>query len=128
MEPEIAFLLARDIETPATVTCVLAATASVFAAVDVLDSRYEEFRFALPDVVADNASAGSFFSVRSLGGPVTWRTSGCSAVSYASTARSRDRGRSGDDGPPRGAVAWLANRLAQDGEQPRAGQLVFSGG
>ena len=36
VESEIAFLLARDIETPATVTSVLAATEVVFGAVDVL--------------------------------------------------------------------------------------------
>ena len=39
VESEIAFLLARDIEAPATVTSVLAATDVVFGAVDVLDSR-----------------------------------------------------------------------------------------
>jgi 2-oxo-3-hexenedioate decarboxylase len=60
VEPEIAFLLGRDLAAPATVTSVLAATEAVFAAVDVLDSRYENFRFTLSDVVADNASAGAF--------------------------------------------------------------------
>src|SRR2546427_6504636 len=39
VEPEIAFLLARDVGAPATVTSVLAATEHIFAAVDVLDSR-----------------------------------------------------------------------------------------
>ena len=43
VESEIAFLLARDIDAPATVTSVLAATEVVFGAVDVLDSRYESF-------------------------------------------------------------------------------------
>jgi 2-oxo-3-hexenedioate decarboxylase len=60
VEPEVAFLLGRDVRAPATVPTVLEATAAVFAAVDVLDSRYENFRFRLPDVVADNASAGAF--------------------------------------------------------------------
>ena len=61
VESEIAFLLARDIEPPATVVSVLAATDVVFGAVDILDSRYEGFKFALTDVVADNASAGGFY-------------------------------------------------------------------
>src|SRR5687767_2402202 len=61
VESEIAFLLARDVEPPATVTSVLAATDVVFGAVDVLDSRYEGFRFSLEDVVADNASACGFY-------------------------------------------------------------------
>jgi 2-keto-4-pentenoate hydratase len=57
-EPEIAFLLGRDVTAPATITSVLAATEAVFAAVDILDSRYRDYRFTLPDVIADNASAG----------------------------------------------------------------------
>ena len=40
---------------------MLAATEVVFGAVDVLDSRYESFKFTLSDVVADNASAGAFY-------------------------------------------------------------------
>src|ERR1700752_1725830 len=61
VESEIAFLLARDVEPPATVISVLAATDVIFGAVDILDSRYEGFKFPLTDVVADNASAGGFY-------------------------------------------------------------------
>ena len=61
VESEIAFLLARDLTAPATIASVLAATEVVFGAVDVLDSRYESFRFTLADVVADNASAAGFY-------------------------------------------------------------------
>src|SRR5664279_4608283 len=43
VESEIAFLLARDVEAPATVTSVLAAADVVSGAVDVLDSRYQGF-------------------------------------------------------------------------------------
>src|SRR4029077_15743393 len=60
VEPEIAFVLARDVVTPATVSSVLAATEVVCGAVAVPDSRYEDFLFPLPDVIADNASAGRF--------------------------------------------------------------------
>jgi 2-oxo-3-hexenedioate decarboxylase len=129
VEAEIAFLLARDIETPATVTSVLAATDVVFAAVDVLDSRYEDFRFTLPDVVADNASAGSFYlgpvarrpgdleDLRLLGCVV--RVDGDVAMTAAGAAVM---------GHPAASVAWLADQLAAGGECLRAGQLVFSGG
>ena len=68
VEPEIAFVLARDVAAPATVSSVLAATESVYGAIDVLDSRYEDFRFALPDVIADNASAARFLVGAPLGG------------------------------------------------------------
>jgi 2-oxo-3-hexenedioate decarboxylase len=128
-EPEIAFLLRRDVPLPATVTGVLAATEAVLAAVDVLDSRYEDFRFTLPDVVADNASAGRF-----LLGPVALtpaeagdlRLLGCAlrldgeVVATAAGAAVM--------GHPAAAVAWLANRLAARGGTLKAGWLVFSGG
>jgi 2-oxo-3-hexenedioate decarboxylase len=129
VESEIAFLLARDIEAPATVTSVLAATEVVFGAVDVLDSRYESFQFTLTDVVADNASAGAFYlgpvarrpddlvDLRLLGCVV--RVDGDVVMTAAGAAVM---------GHPAAAVAWLANQLVAEGEGLRAGQLVFSGG
>jgi 2-oxo-3-hexenedioate decarboxylase len=129
VESEIAFLLARDVEAPATVTSVLAATEVVFGAVDVLDSRYESFQFTLTDVVADNASAGAFYlgpvarrldeleDLRLLGCVV--RVDGEVAMTAAGAAVM---------GHPAASVAWLADQLAKEGEALRAGQLIFSGG
>jgi len=129
VESEIAFLLARDIDAPATVTSVLAATEVVFGAVDVLDSRYESFQFTLSDVVADNASAGAFYlgpvarrpdelvDLRLLGCVV--RVDGEVAMTAAGAAVM---------GHPAASVAWLANQLVAEGGGLRAGQLIFSGG
>lgn len=129
VEPEVAFLMARDVEAPATVTSVLAATEAVFAAIDVLDSRYDAFRFTLPDVVADNASAGLFLNgaramrpdeVGDLGllgcvlrvdGEVVDTATGAAVM-----------------GHPAASVAWLANQLAARGRQIRARWLIYSGG
>ena len=62
-------------------TSVLAATEAVFAAVDILDSRYDDFRFTLPDVIADNApAAAGSSSARRLGGPTSWLIFACSAA------------------------------------------------
>lgn len=128
-EPEIAFLLGRDVAAPATVTSVLAATEAVFAAVDILDSRYRDFRFALPDVVADNASAGrivlgpdprrpaELVDLRLIG--CVFRVGGEVAATAAGAATM---------GHPAAAVAWLANRLGARGQSLRAGWLVSSGG
>lgn len=129
VEPEIAFLLARPVAAPATVTSVLAATEAVFAAVDVLDSRYENFRFQLPDVVADNASAAGFLlgpravppaeleDLRLLG--CVLRADGAVVATAAGAAVM---------GHPAASVAWLVNRLAERGQTLDAGMLVFSGG
>ena len=56
-EPEIAFILGEDLSgAHVSAVHVLAATQFVFAAVDVLDSRYAGYSFTLPDVAADNSS------------------------------------------------------------------------
>jgi 2-oxo-3-hexenedioate decarboxylase len=129
VEPEVAFLLARDVATPATVTSVLAATEAVFSAVDVLDSRYENFRFTLPDVIADNASAGAFLLGPRAVSPADLddlRLLGCvlrvdgNVVATAAGAATM--------GHPAASVAWLANRLVERGRTLDAGMLIFSGG
>ncbi len=107
VESEIAFLLGRDLEAPATVTSVLAATEVVFGAVDVLDSRYQGFKFTLSDVVADNASAGAFYL-----GPIA-RPPHELDLRAARLRRSGGR-RRGDDGGRRG----------RDGSSRRVGGLV----
>lgn len=57
-EPEIGFILKHDLEGPhVTLQDVLEATEYVFPAIEIIDSRYENFDFTLPDVVADNTSA-----------------------------------------------------------------------
>jgi 2-oxo-3-hexenedioate decarboxylase len=126
VEPEIAFLLARDVHAPATVTSVLAATEQIFAAVDVLDSRYENFRFRLPDVVADNASAARFLMGPQAAPPAALGDLGLLGCvlrvngEVAATAAGM--------GHPAASVAWLANQLAARDQYLQAGWLVFSGG
>jgi len=127
-EPEIVFILGRDLSGPAvTAADVLAATAGVAAGIEILDSRYRDYRFTMPDVIADNTSAGRFVVgapvppdgidlrlagvVFELGGEVVGTAAGAAAL-----------------GHPAAAVAWLARSLAAAGEGLRAGQVVLSGG
>ncbi|GLY73747.1 2-keto-4-pentenoate hydratase [Actinoallomurus iriomotensis] len=57
IEPEIAYLIGRPVRSPADVD---AAVAGVAVGFEVLDSRYLDFSFTLPDVIADNASAAGY--------------------------------------------------------------------
>ena len=58
VEPEIAFRLKSPLSGPGvTLEDVLAATDYVFPAIEIVDSRFEEWRFRLPDATADNACA-----------------------------------------------------------------------
>ena len=127
-EPEVAFLMAEDLQVSGVSAArVLAATALVFPAIDVLDSRFAGYSFTLPDVVADNSSCAGFI----LGGQgvdprgFDLRTVGCvfekngKLVATAAGAAVM--------GHPAASVAWLVRKLASRGQGLSAGQVVLSG-
>src|SRR5699024_2165535 len=61
IEPEIAFFIDEDIVGEnITEEDILKATKYVAPAMEVIDSRYKDFRFTLVDVVADNCSSSKF--------------------------------------------------------------------
>lgn len=63
IEPEVAFRLGTDVDphaAPDDDVDILAATLEVAPAMEIIDSRYRDFRFSLADVVADNTSAAGF--------------------------------------------------------------------
>ncbi|WP_420174657.1 2-keto-4-pentenoate hydratase [Luteococcus sp. OSA5] len=66
VEPELVFRLAHDVVAEPGEDAVSLgrrledATDAVAAGLEVIDSRYRNFRFSLPDVVADNTSACRF--------------------------------------------------------------------
>ncbi len=61
IEPEIAFHFARGLRGRPSRSDVLSACTGFCAALEILDSRYRDFKyFSLPDVVADNASSSHF--------------------------------------------------------------------
>ena len=61
IEPEIAFHFADGLRGCPGRAEVMAGCSGVCAALEILDSRYRDFKyFSLPDVVADNASSSHF--------------------------------------------------------------------
>ena len=60
IEPEIAFLMKDRLAGPVSGVEALNAVEAVAPAIEIIDSRYENFKFNLPDVVADNSSSSSF--------------------------------------------------------------------
>ncbi len=59
-EPEVAFLLKRSLPADVSEQAAFDAIASVAPAIEIIDSRFEQFKFSLTDVIADNASSSSF--------------------------------------------------------------------
>lgn len=129
VEPEIAFVLKRALEGPGChIGAVLAATDFVMPALEVIDSRYENFKFDFPSVVADNSSSARFV----LGGrcrpleDIDLRTIGLvlekNGAPFAFGAGAAVLGH------PAAAVAMVVNLLARRGEGLPAGALVMTGG
>ena len=59
-EPEIAFLIGKEIAGPVSMLEAQQAVAAIAPAIEIIDSRYEGFKFTWTDVVADNASSSGF--------------------------------------------------------------------
>lgn len=128
-EPEIGFILSKDLAGPdVTALDVLRATEYVFPAIEIIDSRYENFNFTLPDVIADNTSAAGAVFGTNLKRPdnlelevvgVTLSINGEIEALGAGAAVL---------GHPANSVARLANMLSKKGEKVKAGQPILTGG
>jgi 2-oxo-3-hexenedioate decarboxylase len=57
VEPEVCFLTKRDIDRPLTALEAHTYLEAVAPAMEIIDSRYQAFRFTLEDVIADNCSS-----------------------------------------------------------------------
>ena len=71
-EPEIAFVLKRPFPVDVTAPEALASVEAIAPALEIIDSRYRDFKFTLPEVIADNASSSGFVVGR---GAIRTRTS-----------------------------------------------------
>lgn len=60
VEPEIAFLMKAPLSGEVSNAEALAAVEAVAPALEIIDSRYKDFKFSLPDVIADNTSSSGF--------------------------------------------------------------------
>ena len=129
VEPEIVFVLKHALKGPGChIGDVLAATDFVMPGIEVIDSRYRDFKFDLKSVVADNTSAARF----TIGGravrpeSVDLRTVGIvlekngQPVALGAGAAVL--------GHPAAAIAMLANHLGKRGKELPAGSMILSGG
>jgi len=129
VEPEIAFVTRTRLTGPGChIGTVLAATDFVMPAIEIIDSRYRDFKFDLKSVVADNCSSSRFvvggksvaidgLDLRTLG--VVMEKNGEVVAIGAGAAVL---------GHPAASVAMLANALAARGEEIPAGSLILTGG
>lgn len=131
-EPEFAFTFGRDLPprgAPYTPAEVLDAVATLRPAIEVPDSRYEDFVHAgEAQLIADNACAHDLV----LGPPASgaWRT--LDLVTHRVHAEvvgryARDGNGAAVLGDPRVALTWLVNELSGIGITAEANQVVITG-
>jgi 2-oxo-3-hexenedioate decarboxylase len=128
VEPEIAFILGTELRGPTTAAHAMLAVRGVCAALEILDSRFADFKFNLADVVADNASSAKFVLGSGVRPPDAIDTA-CLGMVMAINGKVVEVGSSAAvfEHPAR-SLAKLANMLAAHGKGLEAGQIVLTGG
>mgnify|MGYP002784688226 CR=1 FL=1 len=129
VEPEIALRLGRELagagHDRASVARHLDA---VLPALEIVDTRYPEYRFTIVDNIADNSSSAGFV----VGDALPWHAAldlATVEVSLHADGRLLGEGRGADAmGDPLLALAWLAGFLSARGETVPAGSIVLTGG
>lgn len=128
IEAELAFVTKKALKGPGVhIADVLGATDFVMPAVEVIDSRYKDFKFDLKSVIADNSSSTRFITggrmkpvseldLKNLG--VVMEVNG-EVVEVGAGAAVL--------GHPAASVAMLANMLGERGEELPAGSFVMIG-
>ena len=128
VEIEVAFVLGATLAAPGcTVADVLAATAYVCPAIEIIDSRIDNWQIKLPDTIADNASSAKVVlganktkvedvNLRTLGGNL--RKNGEIVETGAAGAVLSN---------PATAVSWLANKVHEFDVRIGAGHVVLPG-
>lgn len=129
VEAEVAFVLGEDLPDGAvTGPEVLRAIEFVLPAIEVVDSRIQDWDISIFDTVADNASSGLFVTG---GAPRSLRDIDDLRASEMTLTVGGEVVSSGNGaaclGHPLNAVVWLANVVAARGEPLRAGEVLLSG-
>jgi 2-keto-4-pentenoate hydratase len=125
VEPEIAFVMAADVNDPAATA---AAVASMHAALEIVDTRYEAYRFKAADNIADNSSAARFVIGPAMALPPGSDLATLPVRLWADGSLLGEGSGADALGHPLTALAWLAERLLKDGTRLRAGDVVLTGG
>ncbi|WP_445115528.1 2-keto-4-pentenoate hydratase [Acinetobacter sp. WZC-1] len=125
IEPEIGFVTARDITEPLSLVNYIYYIDGIFPAMEIIDSRYQNFKFTLADVVADNTSAAAFvlgeirdFSHYAANMGVILSENG-HAAAYGSTAAIL--------GNPILSLIQVSQILSAQGQTLPAGSLILAG-
>jgi 2-oxo-3-hexenedioate decarboxylase len=129
VEAEIAFVMRDELKGPScTVDQVIAATDFIIPAVEVIDSRYEKFKFDLVSVVADNGSSSRYVTG---GRPMDPRSIDLRTIGVVIEKNGEIQALGASAAVlnhPAKAVVMLVEHLAARGQSLPAGSYVMTGG
>ena len=134
VEVELAFILKKDLRGPnVTVEQVLDATEYVTPAIEIIDSRIEQFdrhtkvMRKVFDTISDNAANAGIVLGANRVNPHTTNLPWCGAILRLNTVVEETGLAAGVQGHPAVGIAWLANKLAPWDEYLKAGEIVLAG-
>jgi 2-keto-4-pentenoate hydratase len=128
VEPELAFVLARDLparEQPYTEADIDAAVGAVHAALEICASRYADpTGYSFPEMLADGLVNNGLWLGPELAAPeaAAFELSWQAGDEPLQTAQAKH-----PNGHPRAPLYWLANFLRERGLGLKAGQAVITG-
>src|SRR3954463_3426819 len=128
LEAEIVYVLGGALQGPGvTVEQARAAVSGISASMEIVDSRFADWRIKLCDTVADLASNGAVALSEKLV-PLDGIDPRLIGMVLSRDGQLVDTGAGAAAlGDPAAVVAWLANTLAEDGIGLESGHLVMTG-
>ena len=128
VEVEVGFILAHDLPgANCTEDDVLKATEALVPSIELIDTRIADWKIALCDTIADNASSAGFVLGAGRVAPTDVDITQIDAV-LTCNGEVAAKGRSDAVlGNPVTAVAWLARKVESFGVRLRAGDIVLPG-
>lgn len=126
VEPELAFVLSRDVGGGEDIETVSAAIRSTHTSLEIIDSRVKNWDITLVDTIADNASGAAVV----LGPAIEVAPAELPDVTAALSRNGESVARGvGADvlGHPLAPLVWLADELAGRGASLRAGEIILTG-
>jgi 2-keto-4-pentenoate hydratase len=128
VEVEVGFILAEDLPgAGCTEDDVLAATEALVPSIELIDTRISDWKIALCDTIADNASSAGFVLGQARVSPADVDVKAIDAV-LTRNGEVIAEGRSDAVlGNPVTAVAWLSRKVESFGVRLRKGDIVLPG-
>ncbi len=128
IEAELAFVTKAPLKGPGVnIADVLRATDFVMPAVEVIDSRYKDFKFDLKSVIAGNSSSTRFVTGGRMASPSELDLKNRGVVMEINGEIVEVGAGAAVLGHPAASVAMLANMLGERGEELAAGSFVMIG-